>query len=77
MWKAIVAILTSPIVGRSRSEMCVTASTAFDVAHPQSVAYAADPKPIAAPAGDVRFTPESGHSERRDRCPLSANRRHR
>jgi hypothetical protein len=36
MWQAIVAILTSPIVGRSQSEMCVTASAAFDVAHPQT-----------------------------------------
>ncbi len=31
---------------------------------------------IRACVGHVRFTPESGHSQRRLRCPLSANSGH-
>jgi hypothetical protein len=31
---------------------------------------------VARPAFDVRFTPRSGHSQRRLGCPLSANSGH-
>src|SRR5262245_54139952 len=30
---------------------------------------------IRAPSADVRFTPESGHAQRRNRCPLCARSR--
>jgi hypothetical protein len=67
MWKTFVVILTSPIVGRSRSEKCDTASAAFDVAHPQTTVYAAEPKPDSGGRGGRPLSlPKGEHAPRPD-----------